>query len=436
MEISGVSLSDSLDLGSNVLNSWEPEPLVPKVDLAVKGHLLNNKIITSKGGKYIIVDGVECLNFGTHNYLGLADMHRLERASIEAAEKYGVGSCGPRAFYGTMDVHLQLEEEISNFLGVQETALYSFGFAAIASAIPAYAKPKDVVFVDEQVNFAIQQGLIASKSTVIVFRHNDTRHLETLLEDFMADQIRETGKTSKVRTFLIVEGVYAKTGKICPLVELIDLKKKYKVRLFIDESRSFGVLGRDGKGVTQHLNVDIQDVDLVMASLENAFCAYGGFCAGSSYVVDHQRLAGAGYCFSASLPPLQTRVALESLNMIREYPAIVTDAQNVYVYAHKALTNLSRLENISDSLSPIKILTVKACCDDLKEANMEELLTRICNKMLDEEQMALTVARYIEEAELSKPPVSIRLVIGGSLDSTLVDRLVSSLERISKALIP
>lgn len=420
---------------SRILNMWQPEPLVPKVDRVANKHLLNNRIITSKGGKCIAVDGVECLNFGTHNYLGLADDERLETASIDAVMKYGVGSCGPRAFYGTMDVHLELEQELARFLGVQEAALYSFGFAAIASAIPAYAKTGDVVFVDEQVNFAIQQGLIASKSTLIKFRHNDVENLASLMEEFTLNQLRKFGQVNKVRTFLIVEGIYAKTGQICPLVKLVELKKKYKVRLFIDESRSFGVLGHEGKGVTQHFNVDINDVDLILASLENAFCAYGGFCAGSSYVVDHQRLAGAGYCFSASLPPLQTRVALESLNMIRELPSIVTDAQQVYVHAQEKLKTLTRLENISDPLSPIKILIIKTCPQEISRADQEKLLAEICAKMLEEEQMALSVARYIENSELTTPPTSIRLIISGALCFTLVDRLITALERISRVLL-
>lgn len=417
-----------------ILESWNPEPLIPEIDRISNRHLLTSKIVTSSAGKYITVDGVECLNLGTHNYLGLADHPRLESSSLEALRKYGVGSCGPRAFYGTMDVHLKLEEEIANFLGVQEAALYSFGFSAIASAIPAYAKPKDIVFVDECCNFAIQQGLVASKSQLIKFKHNDVKHLESLIEEVMDNQKRRYGRIDKIRTFLIVEGIYANTGKICNLVKMVELKKRYKIRLFIDESRSFGVLGSEGKGITQHHGVDIQDVDLIMASLENALCAYGGFCAGSSYIVDHQRLAGAGYCFSASLPPLQTRVALESLYIIKEDPSIVSEAQAIFARANEVLSKLTKLTDTSDVLSPIKLLVIKSP-GSMSVSEQEDILSDVCSRIMSDERLAFTVARYIRGSEMTNPPAAIRLIISGSLTHPEIERVFSALERVSNALI-
>lgn len=216
--------------------------------------------------------------------------------------------------------------------------LYSFGFSTIASAIPAYSKPNDVIFVDEQCNFAIQKGLTASRSQVRLFKHNDICHLRSLLEEQREWERKNTKKAKKLIRFLVVEGIYAKTGDLCPLPEIIALKKEFKVRLFIDESYSLGVLGSEGKGITQHFGVDINDVDMVAASLENAFCSFGGFCAGSSYIVDHQRLAGQGYCFSASLPPLQTRVATQALQLLIEKPDIVRNAQSIFRYTQIALT--------------------------------------------------------------------------------------------------
>lgn len=409
--------------------SWVPEPLVPEVDLENNQHILNPHVITSKFGKYITVDGVKCLNLGTHNYLGLADDPRLEKCSLEAVRKYGVGSCGPRGFYGTMDIHLKLEEELAHFLNLQEAVLYSFGFSTIASAIPAYAKSSDIVFVDEACNFAIQQGIVASRSRVIKFEHNNTKHLVELIEDLALEL---GAKMKNKRTFLIVEGLYAKTGDLCPLDELIEIKKKYKIRLFIDESRSFGVLGNQGKGITQHLNLDINEVDLIMASLENALCAYGGFCVGSTFIVDHQRLAGAGYCFSASLPPLQAQVALESLRIICEEPNRVKEAQETFRYAHEVFSKLTKLKNISHPISPIKILvfnsTNRTSCYNKQE---EKLLHSICAKILAEEQMAMSVARYIEDEELTSPRASIRLIISGCLVAEDIDRVFCALERSS-----
>lgn len=427
-----------------ILDEWQPEPLVPEIDEPQRHeHLLNAPVVSSKPGKHITVDGLECLNFATHNYLGLADHARLEAASIATVRKYGVGSCGPRAFYGTMDVHLRLEEELAAFLGVQEAVLYSFGFSTIASAIPAYAKQGDVIFVDQCCNFAIKQGCIAARSRLIQFRHNDVEHLEQLAEQLAQEQIKLYKKPIKLRTFLIVEGIYAKTGQLCPLPDIIRIKHKYKMRLFIDESRSFGCLGAEGKGVTQHFdNVDFErDIDLVMASLENAPCAYGGFCAGTSFVVDHQRLSGVGYCFSASLPPFQAQVAREALNIIKDEPHIVRDAQTLYTYAHdKLATQLTKLTNISHPLSPIKLL---AHVDDpsLKHLNdhekvkyardIHDRLQTICENILRQEKLALSVSRYLEDEEMTSPIASIRLVVSGCMSKADIDKVVEAIERHS-----
>lgn len=425
MESPRSSLSSSPVEERRFIDSWQPEPLVPDIDAAQNQHVLDPHIVSSKSGKYITIDDVKYLNMGTHNYLGLADHQRLETAAIEAVKRYGVGSCGPRAFYGTMDVHLKLEEELASFLEVQEAVLYSFGFSTIASAIPAYAKSSDIIFVDEAVNFAIQQGMVASRSRIIKFRHNDMKHLQQLIDE-------EKLEAKQKRTFLIVEGIYAKTGDICPLEELIEIKKRHKIRLFIDESRSFGVLGSEGKGMTQHFNIDINDVDLIMASLENALCAYGGFCAGSTFIVDHQRLAGAGYCFSASLPPFQTQVALESLQLIRENPSIVRDSQQLFRYAHGVFNKLTKLRNISHELSPVKLLVLR---DDDHADETGEILAKICSRVMAEEQIAISVSRYMEEEEMTRPVASIRVIVSGCLVRKDIDRVCLALDRACLGLI-
>lgn len=413
-----------------ILRSWQPDPLVPEIEDHEKHpYVLQPHIVTSKPGKYITIDGVRCLNAATHNYLGLVDDDRLEQASLETARKYGVGSCGPRAFYGTMDIHLNLENQLAQFIGVDEAILYSFAFSTFASAIPAYAKSTDIIFVDEYCNFAIQKGMDASRAKVFMFKHNDMDDLERLIKLQAEEELKKYGAPNKVRTFIIVEGIYAKTGQMCPLDTVIRLKRKYKIRLFVDESRTFGVLGSEGKGITQHLNLDVHDLDLIMISLENAFGGFGGFCAGSSFVVDHQRLAGTGYCFSASLPPLQVAVALEALNAIRQDPTIVTKAQKIFELSHEVFKSLTMLKNISHPLSPIKILILKA--NDKNYDKQLEYLDDMCKRILDKAQIALAVARYLVDEEMSMTPPSIRLAISGSMTREDILRLHRTIEEYS-----
>lgn len=121
---------------------------------------------------------------------------------------------------------------------------------------------------------------------------------------------------------------------------MLELKKQYKVRIFVDETVSFGVLGENGRGITEHLNIPIDDIDHISATLEHAISGYGGFCAGTTFIVDHQRLSGLGYCFSASLPPLQTAVAIAALDILESKPNITHKLRSNCEYIHKKLNRL------------------------------------------------------------------------------------------------
>lgn len=430
MSSQGTSRSSSPLEERNFLETWIPEPLVPHVDTEQNQHLLKPHIIDSKPGKYTVIDGVKCLDLATDNFLGLNEDPRLEEAAVGAVKIYGVGSCGPRAFYGTMDVHLNLEKELASFLNVEEVILYSHAFSTIPSAIAAYAKPGDIIFADEACNMAIRQGIVASRSEVIKFKHNDTKDLEKLVQEY----IQRKGNSR--RSFLIVESIYSNTGTLCPLVELIRIKQKYKIRLFVDESKSFGVLGSEGKGVTQHLNVDIGDLDLVMASLENSLCSYGGFCAGSTYVIDHQRLSGTGYCFSASLPPFQTQVALTALNIIRGEPEWIRSTRENCHYAHEVFSNLTKLKNISDPDSPFKILILEPTQNPWNKPDSRvpiidrrqqeaKLLCQLRSLILTKEQVALG---FMDDQDCTCASPSIRIVISGCLSRGDIDRVAGLVE--------
>ncbi|VDK77935.1 unnamed protein product [Litomosoides sigmodontis] len=230
-----------------IIEEWKPEPLVPEISdehSALQTHYFYGKV-----GKFIIYDGKEYLNLVTTNFLGLVGDKTIEKEAKEAISKYGVGSCGPRHFYGTVDVHLTLENQLADFLGCEEAVLYSYGYVTVSSSIPAYAKKGDVIFADKGVNFAIQEGLKASRSRIEWFNHNDMSDLERLLMEQAEMDLKFPKLASKTRRFMVVEGLYMNSGDLCPLPELIALKWKYKVRIFIDESLSIGVIGKKGRGL-------------------------------------------------------------------------------------------------------------------------------------------------------------------------------------------
>ncbi|NWQ92069.1 SPTC1 palmitoyltransferase, partial [Burhinus bistriatus] len=236
-----------------------------------------------------------------------------------------------------IDVHLELEERLAKFMRTEEAIIYSYGFATIASAIPAYSKRGDIVFVDEAACFAIQKGLQASRSNIKLFKHNDMADLERLLKEQETEDQKNPRKARVTRRFIVVEGLYMNTGDVCPLPELIKLKYKYKVRIFLEESLSFGVLGEHGRGITEHFGINIDDIDLISANMENSLASIGGFCCGRSFIIDHQRLSGQGYCFSASLPPLLAAAAIEALNIMEDNPDIFQTLRSKCERIHRAL---------------------------------------------------------------------------------------------------
>lgn len=412
-----------------LISDWEPEPLVEEV---LPSHpALKPKVVNGKAGLYVQIDDYNCINFATHNYLGFVELKTIEDRAIKSLYKYGVGSCGPRGFYGTVDVHLELEEYLAKFMHMEEAVVYSFNFSTIASAIPAYSKRGDIIFVDERVNFAIQKGLDASRSQVKYFKHNDPEHLESLLKEQEIVDKKNPKKAMKTRRCLVVEGIYMNTGEICPLPELIELRKKYKLRIFIDESISFGTLGKTGRGVTEYFDVPITEVDLIVGSMEHALAAVGGFCVGSSFIVEHQRLSGLGYCFSASQPPLLASAAIAALETIEQNPDLVKQLRDRSHWLHRALHSSDTIQthfNISgDEDSPIKHLVAKNLTGSYQD--QLSVLNRVGDSCI-EKGVAVITSSYLEDKEVWTPVPSIRLTTNVLLTIDHINTLIKALENV------
>uniref|UniRef100_A0A8D0S555 Serine palmitoyltransferase 1 n=1 Tax=Sus scrofa TaxID=9823 RepID=A0A8D0S555_PIG len=383
-----------------LIEEWQPEPLVPPVS---KDHpALNYNIVSGPPSHNIVVNGKECINFASFNFLGLLDNPRVKAAALASLKKYGVGTCGPRGFYGTFDVHLDLEDRLAKFMKTEEAIIYSYGFATIASAIPAYSKRGDIVFVDKAACFAIQKGLQASRSDIKLFEHNDMEDLERLLKE---QEIED---------------------------QKVKLKYKYKARIFLEESLSFGVLGEHGRGVTEHFGINIDDIDLISANMENSLASIGGFCCGRSFVIDHQRLSGQGYCFSASLPPLLAAAAIEALNIMEENPGIFAVLKEKCKRIHKALQGISGLKVAGESISPAFHLQLEESTGsrDKDVKLLQEIVTGCMDRGI-----ALTQARYLEKEEKNLPPPSIRVVVTVEQTEEELDKAASTINEVAQIVL-
>eukprot|EP00112_Aurelia_sp_Birch-Aquarium-sp1_P005789 Seg1656.10 transcript_id=Seg1656.10/GoldUCD/mRNA.D3Y31 product="Serine palmitoyltransferase 1" protein_id=Seg1656.10/GoldUCD/D3Y31 len=415
-----------------LIQEWEPEPLVPRK--TIDDYILNPKVVQGKAGKKININGEECLNLSTFNFLGFVGKKEIEENAVKTLRKYGVGSCGPRGFYGTIDVHLHLEEKISAFLGTEEAALYSYGFSTIASVIPAYSKRTDIIFCDDGVGFAIQKGILASRSKVYWFRHNDMADLERKLKEQEQRDIKNPKKAKVTRRFLVVEGLYANYGDIAPLPKLIELKKKYKVRIIIDETMSFGVLGEHGKGITDHHNIPIDEIDMMAVSLESSLATVGGFSAGTSFVVDHQRLAGQGYSFSASLPPLLATAADSAFDLMKENPGMFAKLRENATMFRKELQGITGLSIDGASISPIIHLRLTGNNAEKSRDEQEKILLAFVDEAY-QEKIALTMARYLNDQEIYLPMASIRLTVNSELSEDDISTSADTIKKIAKCLL-
>ena len=176
---------------NELIQEWEPEPLVQPLTDFEKYELSKTSVFTSQIDKKLkYIDGKEKFNFAAFNFLGIMNQEPIKEKAIQALRKYGVGTCGPRGFYGTLDVHLELEQKIANFLGMEASIVYAQGFSCISSVIPAFAKRGDIIVADKSVNFAIQKGISISRSHVYYYQHNDMNDLESVLETIAQDRLK------------------------------------------------------------------------------------------------------------------------------------------------------------------------------------------------------------------------------------------------------
>jgi serine palmitoyltransferase len=208
-----------------------------------------------------------------------------------------------RGFYGTIQPHLDFERDLAKFMGVPEAISYSDSASAVSSAITAFAKRGDLLLVDEACNEAIRTGIYLSRATVQTYKHNDMKDLEGILASIASDDRKKKRDATQQRRFIVTEGLFRNTGDVCPLPDILALKEKFCYRLIMDESTSFGVLGKTGRGCTEHFNLSIDSVEIITLAMDTVLASVGGVCIGTREIVDHQRLSGAGYCFSAASPP-------------------------------------------------------------------------------------------------------------------------------------
>ena len=411
-----------------LLRSWKAEPLA--APLPATTALRHTPVIQAYSHQHLTIGGRSFLSFASFNFLGLSSLPGIKAACRQTIEKYGVGSCGPRGFYGSFDVHLEVERRLAEFLHGAACILYSDGIATLASVIPAFSKRGDLIVCDEAVNFGIQQGIRLSRSNVLYFKHNDMQDLERILSQVQEKELRHPSKLN--RRFIVTEGIALHSGDISPLPHIVRLKQRYKYRLILDDTLAIGVLGATGRGSLEHWAVGIEQCDLYCASMDGALATVGGFCIGAQQIVDHQRLSGAGYCFSASSPPYTGTAAILAVDYIDQHAELCRTLREKAGSLRRLLGSVPQLQVVgkaSDADSPVVHLVLRDGSGVREED--ETALLRIANKLYTDDSIVVVVPEYIP-AERANPPVSIMVSVTAEHEDKDLERLLKALKKAAQ----
>lgn len=393
------------------VTSWEPEPLIAPELEGETGHQEAFAQAVADAERMVSPD----VDLRRTDFLQMNVDEQTIAAAEAALYKYGCGTCGPRGFYGTLDVHIQLEKALAAFLRTEKAIIYSFGIATISSVVPAFVRKGDLLFVDDGIHFTGAVGTRLARGGVRPFAHNDMGALEAALEaQARVDAKRASSKVA--RRFVLVEGLYGNSGDIAPLQAILALRAKYGFYLIVDDTLGFGALGATGRGTPELLGVPTAEIDLYVGSLEHALGSVGGFCAGTAPMVSHQVLSGSGYCFSASLPAYATCAALEALRVIEAQPErnhrLAAASTAMSAALHAGIGSIAHVELLSNAASPVAHVRLSSLArGTLSLAQQEMILRRAAAAVAAApDRVAVQLVRHSAQSHVqAQQPPSLRL---------------------------
>ena len=269
-------------------------------------------------GSQIYIDGRAYLNFSSYDYLGLNRHPAVAQAAKAAIDRHGTTVSASRIVSGERALHRQLESALADFYETECALTFVSGHATNVSTIAALMEPADLVIHDELCHNSILVGAKLSGATVRPFRHNDMAALERLLSE-------ERGCYRNA--LIVVEGLYSMDGDIPDLPRLIELKQRHGAWLMVDEAHALGVLGKHGRGVAEHFDIDPREVDVWMGTLSKALSACGGYIAGSHELIEVLKFRAAGQVYSVGMSPPLAAAALAALQQLKAEPERVARLQ-------------------------------------------------------------------------------------------------------------
>ncbi len=288
----------------------------------------------------VIMEGKRRIMLGSNNYLGLTTDPVVIEAGIKAFEKYGTGCSGSRFLNGTLEMHLELEKELADFLNKEAVVTFSTGFQSNLGIISAVVGRNDYVICDKENHASIYDGCKLSYGKMLRYDHNNMEQLERCLQ-----RVPENAGA-----LIVTDGVFSMGGDIANLPEICRLAKEYGARVMVDDAHGLGVIGEGGRGTASHFGLEDQ-VDIYMGTFSKSLASLGGYMASSAAVAEYVRHASRPFIFSASITPPSCATALAALRQLRSHPELVERLSEISGYVRSGLTE--RGVAIRQSTTPI-----------------------------------------------------------------------------------
>ena len=365
------------------------------------------RIITSPQGAVIrLSDGREVINFCANNYLGLSSHPKVIEAAHKAIETHGYGMSSVRFICGTQDIHKELEQKISSFLGTEDTILYAAAFDANGGVFEPLFNDQDAIISDELNHASIIDGVRLCKAQRYRFKHNDMADLENQLK-----------QTQNIRHRIIVtDGVFSMDGTIAQLDKICDLADKYKALVMIDECHASGFMGKTGRGTHEHKGV-IGRIDIITGTLGKALGgASGGFTSGRKEIIEMLRQRSRPYLFSNSLAPSITGASIAVLNMITETTALRDKLFENTAYFRKRIAEAGfEIKPGEHPIVPIMLYEAKLAQDFAK-------------RLLDE---GIYVVGFFYPV-VAKGNARIRVQLSAAHDKEHIDKAIAAFVKVGK----
>ncbi|MFA6272542.1 MAG: glycine C-acetyltransferase [Patescibacteria group bacterium] len=364
------------------------------------------RVLETPQGAKIIADGKELLNFCANNYLGLANHPDVVTVAKSSLDQWGYGLSSVRFICGTQSIHKTLENKLSEFLGTEDTILYSSCFDANTGLFETITSKDDVIISDELNHASIIDGVRLSKAERKIFQHMDMDDLETKLKE--SKDFR--------RKIIATDGVFSMDGHIADIKSICELAEKYGALVVVDDSHASGFIGKSGKGTPEYYEV-ANKVDLVTGTLGKALGgASGGFVSGRKEIVDLLRQRSRTYLFSNSLSPLVTATSIAILDIIQKNPSFRETVMDNAKYFRTEMTKIGF--DIKEGVHPIvPIMLYEA---ELAQKMSEDLLA----------EGIYVIGFYYPVVPQGKARIRVQISAGHTKAD--LDKAISAFEKVGK----